>query len=76
MKSNLLRLSLFVLVLVVHIVVDKEIFDSQVVSTVLLNLLPEGAKLLSMQGKAKIAGKVSPVENSCCYALCNKSMVI
>lgn len=29
-----------------------------------------------MQGKAKIAGKVSPVENSCCYALYNKSMVI
>ena len=30
----------------------------QVVSTVLINLIPPGAKLLSMQGKAKIAGKV------------------
>ena len=29
----------------------------QVVSTVLLNLIPVEAKLLSMQGKAKIAGK-------------------
>ena len=31
---------------------------SQVISTVLLNLIPEEAKLLSMQGKAKIVGKV------------------
>lgn len=31
-----------------------------------------------MQGKAKIAGKVSPVhvENSCCYAVYNESVVI
>lgn len=45
--------------------VKQKFLDSQVVSTVLLNLLPEDAKLLNMQGKAKIAGKVSPAERSC-----------
>ena len=44
--------------------VEQKSLDSQVVSTVLLNLLPEEVKLLNMQGKAKIAGKVSPAEKS------------
>jgi len=65
-KANLLCHQLFGLVLAVHIGVKRKSLDSQVVSTVLFNLLPEKAKLLSMQGKAKIAGKVSPAEKSGC----------
>ena len=38
----------------------------QVVSTVLINLIPPEAKLLSMQGKAKIAGKV---RSHCLYVV-------
>ena len=48
----------------VYIGIEQKSLDSQVVSTVLLNLLPEEVKLLNMQGKAKIAGKVSPAEKS------------
>lgn len=44
--------------------IEQKSLDSQVVSTVLLNLLPEEVKLLNMQGKAKITGKVSPAERS------------
>lgn len=48
----------------VYIGIEQKSLDSQVVSTVLLNLLPEEVKLLNMQGKAKITGKVSPAEKS------------